>query len=90
MLFICILLKTDQKATYLIKHKHKTYYDYLQRFRQQQNITDRGQHFQQSIKLTDTVSSIQYDLYKSIILIYQCMSQVYFYIKKQVAKQCAF
>ena len=25
MLFICILLKTDQKATYLTKYKHKAY-----------------------------------------------------------------
>ena len=69
MLFICILLKTDQKATYLIKYKHKTYFDYLQTFKLQQHISDRGQGFQQSTKLTRTVSIILYDLYKSAILI---------------------
>ena len=58
MLFICILLKTDQKATYLIKYKHKTYFDYLQTFKLQQHISDKGQGFQQSTKLMHTLSSI--------------------------------
>jgi hypothetical protein len=54
MLFICILLKTDQKATYLIKYKHKAYVDYLLVVRQQWYISDKGQHFQQSTKVTHT------------------------------------
>jgi hypothetical protein len=58
MLFICILLKTDQKATYLIKYKHKTYVDYLLTFTIQRHISDTGQGFQQSTKLTHTLSSI--------------------------------
>ena len=48
---LCALSKTEQKATDLIKYKHKIFVDYLKVFRHKSHISDRGQHFQQGSKL---------------------------------------
>ena len=45
-ILLCILFKTERKVTYLIKNEHNTFVYYLQEFRPQYHISDRGQHFQ--------------------------------------------
>jgi hypothetical protein len=55
-ILICVLLKKEEKATDLLKYKHETCVDYLLGAKPQCHISDRGQHLQQSIKLTSSVS----------------------------------
>ena len=68
---IYILFKTEQKATGLTKYEHKTFVDYLQAVIPQCHISDREQCFQQSTKLTISVSIAQYDLYRCITTLCQ-------------------